>query len=271
MPSLSLTSMKDTKEILSDKEKSKDQKPIAIIKGDETNPAFNSFLTLNINDKKVKGKKHIYLPEDLMFQILPSPDPKARDIFYIAGASGSGKSYQAKIIINNYKKLFPKRRIYLISKLEEDETLDELKFIERVDTNEFLEQEYDINKAEPALMVFDDFETLKKPVLDAIMSVVSDIATTGRHFCVSMIYISHQLSDYKRTRLILHEATRIIIFPQNTSNYILGYLLKNYTSLDKKVIPTIKKMGRWACVNKHYPNYVLSQSSGFAGVDDDRD
>jgi hypothetical protein len=67
------------------------------------------------------------LPDGSTFEILPSPDPKRREVFYIAGASGSGKSYIAKGIAQYYKRFFPEREIYLISKLGEDSTLDTMK------------------------------------------------------------------------------------------------------------------------------------------------
>ena len=59
-------------------------------------------------------------------------------LFYLYGASGSGKSFFMKEVANNYKKMYPKREVYLISKLNEDKTLDTLKFIKRVKTDSFL-------------------------------------------------------------------------------------------------------------------------------------
>jgi len=42
-------------------------------------------------------------------------------------ASGSGKSHIAKGVAERYMKQFPDRDVYLVSKLEEDETLDNMK------------------------------------------------------------------------------------------------------------------------------------------------
>ena len=45
--------------------------------------------------------------------LLPSPKKDKREIFYVAGASGSGKSYQARGLAERYKKLFPDRELRL--------------------------------------------------------------------------------------------------------------------------------------------------------------
>ena len=61
----------------------------------------------------------VELPDESTFQAIPDPDPTKRQVWYVAGQSGSGKSYFARGIAESYKKLFPDRDIYLISKLQE--------------------------------------------------------------------------------------------------------------------------------------------------------
>ena len=51
--------------------------------------------------------KTIELDDEGQFELLPSPDPNKREVWYIAGQSGSGKSFIAKSIVSYYKKLFP--------------------------------------------------------------------------------------------------------------------------------------------------------------------
>jgi hypothetical protein len=245
---------------LKEAEKLKHSYPIAIIKGDERNKYFNHFLVL---DPDGRGNKRIDLPHDLVFQLMPRDDPKKRSIWYMAGASGSGKSYQAKIVISNYNNLFPSNPVYLISKLTSDETLDSLKFIKRVDLNEFCENGFDINDQVPSLIIFDDFETLEKKQLEVVLKAVDDIAIMGRHKELSMIYISHNLTNYKQTRLILNETHNIVIFPQSSSSCQLKYLLQNYGNMDKEQVKPLNKLGRWACVYTQYPNYVISQNSAY--------
>lgn len=237
--------------------------PISIIKGDDRNNYYNNFLCINKDEKAKNKNKKIDLPPDLMYQLMPPIDKNKRSIWYIAGASGSGKSFQAKLIIQNYKKLFPTRNIFLISKLESDETLDALKYIKRVDLNLFCEEEFDVNKAKPSLIIFDDFETLEKKQLETVLKAVDDIAIMGRHLNISMIYISHNLTNYKQTRLILNESHNIIIFPQSTSFHQLKYLLQNYGNMDKEQVKQLRKLGRWCSIHTQFPNYVISDSSAY--------
>ena len=77
-----------------------------------------------VGEVEESGSSKIKLPPGSTFSLNFNPDPEKRSIFYIAGASGSGKSYIAKHLSEQYQKLFKGRPIYLVSKLKEDETLD---------------------------------------------------------------------------------------------------------------------------------------------------
>ena len=50
-----------------------------------------------------------------------------RDVYYITGPSGSGKSYFVRMYCEQYKKKFKTNEIYLFSNLKEDESLDSIK------------------------------------------------------------------------------------------------------------------------------------------------
>ena len=66
----------------------------------------------------------IELPPESQFHLVPSSKPTVREVWYIAGPSGSGKSYIAKGLVERYRKTFPDREVFLVSKLQEDDTLD---------------------------------------------------------------------------------------------------------------------------------------------------
>lgn len=259
MPSLSI---KKTDEI------SKNWKPISILKGDDRNKKVNRLLCYDEN--KDKGEKTINLSDDLFFQPIPDTDKNKRKIWYIAGASGSGKSYTAKIIANNYVKLYPDRTIFVISKLDEDETLDSIEGdLERLNYQEFDDNPPDINEFSDCLIIFDDFDTIQpKKVLDKVLNFIDDISIMGRKHKdgqgnVSMIVISHYLTNYKKTRLILNECDYLTLFPQATSSHALNYVLKNYVGMDKHDVKALKKLGRWVMIHKMYPQYVLSHQTAY--------
>jgi hypothetical protein len=201
----------------------------------------------------------IDLPEDSQFQIVPSPDPEKREVFYIAGASGSGKSYMAKGIAECYKKLFPDRECYLVSKLGEDSTLDKLEFLKRVNIQTFIEDYPELEEFENCLVIFDDYDTLTGNAEKVVGKLIDDLATMGRHTNTTMLCLSHYLTNYKKTRLLLNEATHIVVYPMATSFHALGYLLKTHVGMTKDDVRDLKKMGRWVCIYKHYPQWLVSQ------------
>lgn len=200
----------------------------------------------------------IDLPDDAQFQLVPSPNPERREVFYIAGASGSGKSYIAKGIAECYKKLFPDRECYLISKLGEDSTLDALDFLKRVNIQSFIDDYPELDEFQDCLVIFDDYDTLTGNAEKVVGKLIDDLATMGRHTNTTMLCLSHYLTNYKKTRLLLNEATHIVVYPMATSFHALGYLLKTHIGMTKEDVRDLKKMGRWVCVYKHYPQWLVS-------------
>ena len=202
----------------------------------------------------------INLPDDeSTFQVIPSPDPTKRDIFYIAGASGSGKSYMAKGIAEMYQKFHPGRPVYLISKLTEDETLDSMATRPRRIKIQSLIDDYPvIEEFKDSLIIFDDYDTFTGDADKVIHKLIDDLAIMGRHTNTSMLCLSHYLTNYKKTRLLLTEATHFVLYPMATSFHALGYLLKTHIGMSKDDCRDLKKMGRWVCIHKNYPQWLIS-------------
>jgi hypothetical protein len=202
----------------------------------------------------------IELDEDGLFVPIPNPDPTKRQIYYAAGASGSGKSWFARQICENYKKLFPDREIYLISKLQEDETLDTMKIgrPKRIDIQSLVDDYPDLDEFKDCCIVFDDFDTLSKPYDAIVLKLIEDLAIMGRHSNTTMVICSHFLSNYKKTRLILAEAQFLVFYPAATSFKALRYVAEHYAGLSKEETTALKKLGRWTMVHKNYPQYLIS-------------
>ena len=207
-------------------------------------------------------KREIKLPPDSSFVIVPTPKKDKREIFYVAGASGSGKSYQARGIAERYKKLFPEREIYLISKLNEDETLDTMKTgrPSRINVETLLTNPIEnIDIFENSLVIFDDYDTFTGNLEKAVMRLIDDIATMGRHHNISMMCLSHYLTNYKKTRLLLNESSHFIVYPQATSYHGLKNLLGNHLGMDGDEVKSLKSMGRWVCLHKNFPQWLVSE------------
>ena len=265
MPYLSL------KKLNKQEKANKNLKPIAIVKSEigDKHKLHNHFLYLDTDTKPSSTKKtKIELPYDCRFEILPNTDRDKRDVFYLSGTSGSGKSYMIKQIVNNYHKLYPKRNVFVVSKLDEDDTLDSCKApLIRLDPKDFIDNPPDINSPMLAnsFVIFDDIDAIDdKDEEKAIHTLMNDIAVTGRKHkdgqgCISMAFLTHYITNYKKTRLILNEAMYYVLYPQSTSTNSLYYILHRYLGMNRDEIRKLKKLGRWVVVHKNFPNYLVSQ------------
>ena len=213
--------------------------------------------------KDEENDKSMVLPDDSMFNLIVNPDPEKREVWYIAGASGSGKSYIARQLAESYKKLFPAREVYLISKLDEDSTLDSMKIgkPKRINVSTLVEDYPKLEEFEDCMVIFDDFDTFQGAEGKAVQQLIDDLAIQGRHTKTTMLVLTHYITNYKKTRLILNESTHFVVYPQATSAHALGYLLKTHIGMEKDDVKALKKLGRWVCVAKNYPQHLISAHS----------
>jgi hypothetical protein len=196
------------------------------------------------------------------FTLLPSKT--GRTIFYITAPSGSGKSYLSKEIIQEYHRMHPKNPVYVFSSLEDDPTLDSLKYLKRIKLakSEFLEAELKAEDFKDSMTLFDDVDVISnKKVLKKTMDILNSILQTGRHFNVSCIYTSHASTTGHSSKVILNEAHVIIIFPSSAGGKVLKYLLDQYLGLSKQQIDKMKGIkSRWCAVFRAYPRAIVTQN-----------
>ena len=234
--------------------------------------------------KKKKDNKTVYLAEERLlpqlddgfkmmklikesqrFQIIPNKNTE-RNIHYVTGASGSGKSYWTKNYIAEYHALYPKRMVYLFSALSDDKTLDKLKYIKRIKLEgDFLTDTIDVQIFKDAMVVFDDTDTIdNKFVRNKVYSILGQILQTGRHFNIDCVYTSHLATDKNNTKLILAETHAVTIFPTGLGGRSIKYLLEAYFGMDKIQIQKIKRLkSRWVTILKTYPMCVFSEKECF--------
>jgi len=216
-----------------------------------------------LGEVEQKGSTKIKLPPGSTFSLNINPDSEKRFIYYIAGASGSGKSYIAKHIAEQYQKQFKGRPVYLVSKLKEDETLDGMtdKPI-RLNIEKLISTPMkDLEPLRESLVIFDDYDTLQGKEAKAVQTLIDDICIMGRHTVTSILILSHHLSNYKSTRLCLTEATHFVVYPQSTGAHALNYFLKTYVGMGLKEVQAIKNTGsRWLCIHKNFPIYYITET-----------
>jgi hypothetical protein len=194
------------------------------------------------------------------------PNIKAeRSCLYIAGQAGSGKSFFTGAYVHRYKKLYPKNEIYLISSIGEDKSIDSLK-PKRIDVYnpDFIREEFSSVDFKNSLVIFDDVDVFPTPIRKKIMTIVNNILIIGRHDNVSICFTTHSPTAGQETKLLLIEATIIVIFAKTTGNRALKYLLDSYLGLDKKQIERVKKMkSRAVSIVRGYPQTIVGEKVAY--------
>lgn len=238
--------------------------PLAIIKNPNARDKKFSPI-LFVSDKKtdiIRPFDELKLGDnDGEFQPIPNPEQE-RQILYITGASGSGKSYYTKQYCNEYRRIFPKNPIYLFSSINEDSSIDEIKGLQRIRiSNELLDDELTSADFKDCLVIFDDTDCLTDKKLKLkVNGILNSILETGRHTNTYCIYTSHLPCAGNDTKRILNEAHTITFFPHSLGGRSLKYLLESYLGLDKAQIKKIKALkSRWVTCIKSYPQVIISQ------------
>lgn len=212
------------------------------------------------SEKPKEGFPRLELPTE--FHLQQTPDTtKEREILYITGASGSGKSTYIRKYCEKYQKAYPSRDIYLFSSLKEDESLDAIK-PKRVKLDEsIISNPIKVEDLEESLCIFDDIDVLSnKKIREAVLAISNQILEIGRHYKISCCYSNHLPTSKGDTRRILNEAHSITYFPHSGSLRGTRYLLEQYVGMDIKEIMAIKKMDtRWATIFKHYPSVIMTE------------
>jgi len=244
--------------------------PIALLENKEEKDR-KKWKTLYITDKKQKlggdAFKEIKLKDKPNLRFQPIPDKSTeRSIRYVTGASGSGKSYYTKMYADEYKRMYPKREVYIISSIKEDSSLDKIKDLKRIKLEgDFLTEELTAEDFKDSLVIFDDTDCLtNRNIKHKVDNLLNSVLETGRHFNVEVIYTSHLACNGRDTRRILNECKSVTIFPSGLGGKAMKYLLDNYFGLDKEQIKKIKTLNsRWVTIQKGFPMSVMSEKECF--------
>lgn len=194
------------------------------------------------------------------------PRGKERDVVYISGSSGSGKSYFAANFIKEYLAVHPKNPVYLFSSISEDPCLDGVKAVKRVALNdEFLETEFELADFEDSLLVFDDIDVIvNKALKGKLYNILNNLLMTGRHSKTSVIFTSHIATNGRDTKVILAECTHLVCFPKMMNGRTRDYLLKAYIGLSNKEIQNVMQLRSRAVVFvRGYPQVVVHEKGCF--------
>jgi hypothetical protein len=234
----------------------------ALIKNTEPLDEELNRLYHKIKKEKAESKNQSLIVNDGRLVHVPSADGiHQRDVLYVAGASGSGKSTYISSYVAEYKRRFPKNKVYIISRLDKDEALDKHNPIRILLDDDFIEDPVQPDELADSLVVFDDTDTIKQKELQkAVNHLKNDILETGRHHRIFMCIVSHLLTNHGETKTVLNECTSVTFFPSSGSLRQITYMLESYIGLTKKDVKKITKMkSRAITVFKHYPQAIMAE------------
>ena len=218
----------------------------------------------------IKEFRQLKIANDAKFQQVPNPKTE-REILYITGRSGSGKSTYTRKYLEEYKKKFKDRPIYMFSALPEDESLDSVE-PKRIALDESMTTDpIAVEDLKDSVVIFDDIDVLSnKKIRDEVYKILNQVLEIGRHYNITAIVTNHLPTNGKDTRRILNEAHSFTYFPHAASGRI-KYFLTEYLGLDKKTTAYIKRQNsRWCTIFKNFPGeYMLEREIGILSVFDE--
>ena len=224
--------------------------------------------TLSITDKPQKvtnSYPDIELNNEYHIQQILNKE-REWDVLYVAGQSGSGKSYYTLKYAEQYHCIFLKNDIYLFSTLSSDSTLDKANFIKKVQLNDnFISEDFSIEDFANSLLIFDDVDTIRdKKVKQKVYQILNMVLETGRHSKTSVVYTSHLACKGNESKTILNECHSITIFCKTMGSRSLKYLLDSYFGLGTDEVKKIKNIPSWwVTILQSYPTVILSDKSEY--------
>jgi len=234
-------------------------KDIAILKNNTTKKEKPIHVSESTEDVRNPFETIEAEPNEII-QLTPSSKDE-RSMIYVVGMSGSGKSYWTTNYVKEYLKKFKKNKVYLISPISDDKNINSLKPI-RINPNstEFYNDPPVCEDFKDSILICDDIEAYDKKTMVRVMSLVNSIATTGRHYNVSLMMLCHTAANGAMSKILLNECHAIVLFPGNMTGKSSKYLLDNYFGLDKNQIKNIKNVNsRHIAILRSYPMVIQTE------------
>jgi chromosomal replication initiation ATPase DnaA len=194
-------------------------------------------------------------------EVMPNPDVYER--LFIAGQSGSGKSYFASQYIKRYLKMNRNNDFVLVSSVTDDDKLEKLE-PQRIEPESLVQQGLGHDEIENNVVLFDDVLSIpNRAVKNAVLNNLNHLIETNRHTQTNVIIINHLLSNHHETRKIINEATSITFFP-NTNKAGIEKYLKTYEGLNSNQIRKIVNLpSRAVTLYRGFNRYIVYDKGAF--------
>lgn len=227
-----------------------------------------------------KLKKNLIFDENDVDNIVPAWGINTYDrSIFIAGPSGSGKSYYAKLIICADVK---KRICLVFSKVGDDVSLNsireqkakcdgESRFIQvELDSENDLmnlPSAHDLNNdGDGTICLFDDVDSFQKNMRIYLNEYRNSLLESGRHKNISVITTSHHLANWSGTKTPRAEAEYVVLFPSSNKYSAIQFLKTSMGIPRNKVkfyIDQAMNDGRYITCKLSAPNMIITAKSIF--------
>lgn len=241
----------------------------------------NDIKLLSANEKKIydafmsyykNSNKHLYSNDVL--QLIPYYKYRGkqaqRDVLYISGASGVGKSYFISRYCLEFNKIFDKSPIYFLSakNLKDEEDFDQVDNIKQIDIKD-IDMLHNLvadgqsfahfaHKSGFSLVIFDDAEGLSKEQQKYVDNIMESVVQVGRSKGIYVIISKHVLLNGQKTKVIINECTKYVLFTESLNHYTITRFLKEYMGFDKAEINQVKtSKSKYCIINKQVPKYLM--------------
>lgn len=201
-----------------------------------------------------------YRLDDGKMVVLPSKPDTERT--FVAGKSGSGKSWFAASYMREYLELYPDRKIFLFSTHEGERAYQQIEHLQIALNEDFVANPLTLEDLAGSLCVFDDCDALQdKKLMAAVDALNLDLINNGRKYNIHTMTLAHQLMEYKRTRGQLNEANRVVFFPGGSAYHSQRYL-KVYAGMTGDQIKRIMaEKTRWVCLDLRLPTTYVTENA----------
>ena len=190
------------------------------------------------------------------------PNPKRCNRIYCAGSTGVGKSYWIKQYVAQIQKIYPKRKVFLFSDVQNDVQLNSLANVSQVALNmSLVEKPIQTMELEDSVCIFDDIDSISNiKIKKAIYTLYDAILKKGSSKDnIELIISNHAMSDYRETRNILINCNYVVFFPQSAIG--LQYTLKKFGLSKQQIEKLMTVPSRWVCLHKNFPFYYISSNT----------
>lgn len=167
---------------------------------------------------------------------------------YVSGATGTGKSFLIKKMIQNDKH---RRKIILFTDLDKDDpTLKELNYTKFQEEGKF-DWEWLYDNHANKILVFDDVQFNKD-----IIKYRDYMLEKGRHLNSIVICVNHRLQDWGNSKVPLNEARFIVTFPSSNAGAVERYLYSEFGLKSKytdELLQIAREDGRHLIIHRFHP------------------